>query len=207
MHKARRIGLTTRVVNAVGYEEPRDALAHDWACFMAAALPEPNWLAIPNIGTAVLEYVERWQLDGLILTGGDDLGVTPQRDRSEQLLLEHFISAGLPVFGVCRGLQMICSYFGLDTTPIHSERHVATRHPVRLSGGEIADVNSYHSNIIFPHNLPQDVDVLAWCDDGSVEAIGVSGLPIEAVMWHPEREREPRAHDRFWIRKMFGWEN
>ena len=37
----RRLGLTMRVVSAVGYDEPRDAISHDWLAWLAAQGIEP----------------------------------------------------------------------------------------------------------------------------------------------------------------------
>ena len=70
----KRLGLTMRVTDAVGYNEPRDSLAQDWAAFMAVVLPEAIWLPIPNLGTEVGRFVNEWELDGFILTGGNDVG-------------------------------------------------------------------------------------------------------------------------------------
>src|SRR5438552_2244486 len=60
-------------------------------------------------------------LDGLVFSGGSDLGaslygqvqhpdtlgVIPHRDRAELALLEAALERGMPVLGVCRGMQLI----------------------------------------------------------------------------------------------------
>ena len=66
------------------------------------------------------------QLDGLLLTGGEDIApqmfgeeprlglgeVSPVRDRMEQLLLERMLQLDKPVFAICRGLQVLNAAMG-----------------------------------------------------------------------------------------------
>jgi gamma-glutamyl-gamma-aminobutyrate hydrolase PuuD len=108
----KRIGLTMRVVTAEGYTEERDALAWDWHRFLASAFPDACWLSIPNLGNRVDDYIREWRIDGLILTGGNDLGSAPLRDMTERALLGYALENSIPTFGVCRGLQVIQHHFG-----------------------------------------------------------------------------------------------
>ncbi len=95
----RRIGITMRVVEAEMHPELRDALAHDWTSYMDFALPGMNWMPVPNLGGDVVKFIDAWQLDGLILSGGNDIGENSLRDTTERLLLEYFIENGKPVLG------------------------------------------------------------------------------------------------------------
>ena len=77
MQNERRLGITMRIVHAENYREPRDALAQDWHRFMAVAL-RLVWLPVPNLGPEdSRRFCERWRLDGLILSGGEDIGAAP----------------------------------------------------------------------------------------------------------------------------------
>src|SRR5262245_1136597 len=129
----KRIGLTMRVASAEGYAEARDALAQDWAAFMALALPDVAWLPVPNLGRRVLEFAQAWNLDGFIFTGGNDLGSAPSRDQTEAVLLNFALQTQRPVFGVCRGLQFIQQFFGGVIWPCGRERHVDVKHPVSFN--------------------------------------------------------------------------
>ena len=161
-------------------------------------------------------------LDGLVLQGGVDVapqsyGETAQhpdwagdraRDRYEIELVEAFVKAGKPVFGICRGLQLLNVMFGgtlIQDIPTHRpharahrdpvgyERHV---HPVSLVAGTrlsalyggIAGgaVNSIHHQAI--RDLAPDFEVEAHCpDDGTIEAVRWRGPSFVAgVQWHPE---------------------
>ena len=80
---------------------------------------------IPGMSAEVLaEYVDR--LDGLILSGGQDIGPelygetlqderwrgNEPRDRYEWELIRLFIEAHKPILGICRGFQFLNIYFG-----------------------------------------------------------------------------------------------
>jgi putative glutamine amidotransferase len=200
-----RLGLTMRTAGAPDYHEPRDALARDWAGFMAFALP-------PNLGEAAVDQARDWRLDGLVLTGGDDLGDSQLRDQTETALLDHALASGLPVFGVCRGLQMIQRHFGGNLEPCSRERHVATRHRVtfRSDLGYVpirerqAEVNSFHGFGVPSGAVKPPLAVFAESDEGWAEGLFCPGRPLAAVMWHPERERPYRDLDRKLVRALFG---
>jgi len=199
------------MAQAQGYSETRDALARDWVTFLAAALPEPRWMPVPNLGAAAVEYARDWELDGLILTGGDDLGSDPLRDLTERALLKDFLSRGLPILGVCRGLQLFQTHFGGVLQPCDDQVHVATRHTIRLVDppiGEPAErtVNSFHTLGIVASTVPPPLRVLACSGDGLVEALWCAQPRLLGLMWHPEREAQPEVRDRQLIRWLFGYQ-
>ena len=86
----KRIGLSLRVQNIERIDEKRDAISHDWIHF----LQELNYfpILIPNNLKNVEEYVSELKLDGLILSGGDNIGEFPERDKTERKLLLTLIS-------------------------------------------------------------------------------------------------------------------
>lgn len=205
-----RIGVTMRVVKEPRYGEWRDALAHDWGRFISAALPEARWMPIPNSGASAVALANEWTLDGLILTGGDDIGASAVRDDTERALLDYFIAAGLPVFGVCRGLQMIQTYFGGKLAPCPRGEHVAQRHAIRFLGDIAglrlrdtgAEVNSFHTQGIRTGELAAPLACLA--ETGEWAEAGLSlDPPVAGVMWHPEREGNIQEFDRAIVRSMF----
>jgi len=158
--------------------------------------------------------VTELQFDGLILSGGNDLAVlqgatnvAPERDASERALLELSAESGLPLFGVCRGLQIMARYHGATLTRV--EGHVATRHPVhacgdnRLVGEDRQSVNSFHQWALRAKDLPSALMPAAMGMDDTVEAIQHVCLRQAAVMWHPERGA-PDDRDARLIRTFFG---
>ncbi len=164
-------------------------------------------------------------LDGLVLQGGND--VAPQhygedplhadwhgdrvRDLYEMELIRAFVAAGKPVFGICRGLQLLnVTYGGTLLQDIATQRPDALQHhqPGRYEqhfhavefvpgthlaslfpGLQRATTNSIHHQGI--KDLAAGFVVEARCpEDGMVEAIRRSGPGFVAgVQWHPEFHR------------------
>jgi putative glutamine amidotransferase len=164
------------------------------------------------------------RLDGLLLAGGPDLdphryGAQPgpqtqppslERDDAELRLLAGAVDAGLPVLGVCRGLQVLNVARGgslVQHLPdvLDGEEHapapgVYGLHPVTVSAGtRLADVlgrtvvdavPSYHHQGI--ERLGDGLVATAWAPDGTVEAVEDPSLPFcVAVQWHPEAGDDP----------------
>lgn len=218
MPQTRRIGVTMRVVRS-GYGETRDALARDWPLFFERLGRlggyAPDWLMLPNTGEECVELARRQGVRGLLLTGGDDIGATPDRDETETALLRWAGQEGLPVLGVCRGAQMLARQAGARLAPLLPERHVAARHAVVWQTANAAaaglppfagrgEVNSYHAWGLEAAGLPVSLSPLAICpEDGSVEAFAHTALPWRGILWHPEREPHPAACDLPLLQSLF----
>lgn len=181
--------------------ESRDALDQRLSTFLLGTgflpVPVPNGLALQT-PDALHAWLARVSPQAIVLSGGNDLGQCPARDRTEAILLEHARSASLPVLGICRGMQMMAHWSGGEIKPVTG--HVRTRH--KLSGKIIAEVNSYHGFSLA--DCPKDFEVLARSEDGEIEAIRHLSLPWEGWMWHPEREAPFASHDRLRLRQLFG---
>lgn len=214
VNPSHRIGLSMRVVSEPTVLETRDALSQEWGPFLTYAMPEISWIPIPNLGANVVGFVKRWELNGLILTGGDDIGATPVRDETEAILLNRFLEKGYPVFGVCRGLQFIVNHFKGTIAADPLKNHVNRRHAVRFSfdagpatkSGDEFVTNSFHENIVRPSNVADPLVSFALAMDRTVEGILCKNHPLMAIMWHPERERPFKTVDRELVRWFFGIE-
>lgn len=109
-------------------------------------------------------------------------------------LLDAALVRGLPVFGVCLGLQGLVEHFGgtlgVLPFPVHGKPSpvdvldgggtVFKNLPARIHAGR------YHSLYAEPGTLPEVFDVTACTPDGIVMAIEHRELPIVAVQFHPE---------------------
>jgi anthranilate synthase len=106
--------------------------------------------------------------------------------------LEAVVSRGLPVFGVCLGLQGVVEYFGGELgvleTPVHGKAS-----PIRVLGGAIFrglpptfGAGRYHSLFAVRKTLPAALTVCAESEDGVIMAVEHAALPIAAVQFHPE---------------------
>jgi N5-(cytidine 5'-diphosphoramidyl)-L-glutamine hydrolase len=184
-----RFGVTTRITQAEAYNEPRDSLAHDWGVFFQREFPNDLWVSIPNIGKDSIKYFESLSLNVLILSGGDSLGETPKRDETEYALLEYALENGIPVIAICRGMQLVHSYFGgkiLEGGKEFTSIHRANMHEITLNGGEVFITNSFHNNFLLEEGIDQNVMITARCvADNSIEAF--MGRGFIGMMWHPER--------------------
>lgn len=212
MPKCERIGISMREVGAQGYDETRDALARDWGRFMAAAMPEAAWLPIPNLGAeAVSVFCRRWGLQGLILSGGEDLGASPLRDETEQALLAHFSACRLPVLGVCRGLQLMWTRHGGHIRRVAGHAGVThglayLPHPPVGICAMPRTVRSYHTHALADTGAGGPFEVMARAqEDGSIEGVRAIDGRMLGVMWHIEREWPIHPADRAMVRGLFGW--
>ncbi|MGM0632219.1 MAG: gamma-glutamyl-gamma-aminobutyrate hydrolase family protein [Pseudomonadota bacterium] len=207
----KRIGVTQRVESLPDRGERRDCLDQRWAQLLGSldldAVPVPNGLE------DVTAWAERQGLEGLILSGGNDLAhlpgataIAPERDATENRLLDWAATRALPVLGVCRGLQLINHHFGGHQSPV--EGHVARYHTLKACADdarfdEFGQVNSYHDWALNPGELAAPLTALARSGDGTIEALRHDGLGWLAIMWHPERESPFRVQDRALIRALF----
>jgi putative glutamine amidotransferase len=187
---ARVIGITQRMTVNPPHNELRDCLATDWYPFLRAL--DMPWIVLPNDAQSALYLAEYFALGGLILSGGDDIGVFPRRDETEFALLAWATREAIPVVGVCRGFQVISTQSGGQLAEVDSAVHRGKRHTIRFADGTRREVNSYHT--LAPSALPPSLVPLAHCTvDGCPEA--ASGKNLLGILWHPEREPEPDPED------------
>jgi putative glutamine amidotransferase len=183
------IGITMRVTNAQNYHELRDTIAQDWPRYINYLFPEANYFFIPNIEEEAVNYCKKNNINLLIFSGGDDIGLFEKRDNTELALLEFMISNKFPVIGICRGMQLIHHYLGGDIMKGNDyfiNEHRATKHKVRIKN-EIITVNSYHNLKIDELTVNTELSILARnISDDSIEAF--IGPKILGLMWHPERD-------------------
>ena len=212
-----------RVVTAAGYDERRDAISQEWARLL------DSWGAIPvllpntfsNIG-ALLNVV-----DLVILTGGNDVTVDPQgipvsecnnaakeRDLQEYQVVDICIAKGIPLIGVCRGMQLINYHFGGALKAVNKQHHVASNHNVKFEKSRfdtvlngIGSVNSFHEFGITEETLGSDLQVLATSDDYVIEAFAHNQHPIVGIMWHPERNEIFAEMDKLLVMEIINQRN
>ncbi len=196
-----------RVANALGYEEVRDAIARDWSDYMLNVFPKAQWLFIPNIGLNATKYIKDWNINVLFLSGGDDLGLFPDRDETETTLLKYALKNNIPIVAICRGMQLVHTFFGgkiEEGDEIFSLEHRATEHVI-LFEGEQRVVNSYHTNKIIENSIHNSFNILARCiTDNTIESF--KNDAILAMMWHPERDKEYQKWNQKIIKKHIKYE-
>lgn len=196
---------TQRVEVVEAYQERRDAADQRIADFVAACgyLPMP----VPNRQEMAEKIIKSIQPSGILLTGGNSLliygGNAPERDAMDAGLIQLAIQKKIPVYGFCRGMQSILSYFGNKLSDVKG--HVAVRHYVktenRKKGRHI--VNSYHNQACMELEKQCGLYVTERAEDGVIEAIRHESFPIVGTMWHPEREAPFAEDDINMVKDLF----
>ncbi|MFF6812625.1 gamma-glutamyl-gamma-aminobutyrate hydrolase family protein [Streptomyces sp. NPDC012403] len=158
------------------------------------------------------------RLDGLVVAGGPDVepvhyGAEPDprtgpparaRDAWELALIEAALDRGIPLLGICRGMQLLNVALG-GTLVQHIDGHAETpgvfgHHPVKPVPGTLyADIAPEQTSVPTYHH--QSVDRLgtglipsAYAEDGTVEAIELPGPAwVLGVQWHPEMGNDLRV--------------
>ena len=172
-------------------------------------------------------------LDGLLLSGGSDLdpgyygegpipelGATvPAWDAFDMALLRSALRRKIPVFGICRGMQVLNvalggtlqqdlrSQLGADILrhrqetpkwqPTHEVEILDGSYLVEIADRQIVEVNSYHHQGI--KGLAGTLAVTARSPDGVIEAVesrDFSERWLMGVQWHPEGMRHPSPAHR-----------
>lgn len=177
---------------------------------------------LPPVGAGQREIVRR--LDGLVLSGGADVDparygqerddgtkvVRPERDAYEFELFTDAVDVGVPVFAVCRGVQLMNVALGgtlvqhlpdslghpehLPTPGVYGSNRVTT-----LAGSTVGDIVGEHLDVHCHHHqavatLADGLRASAWSDDGSIEAVESTGDDhyLVGVQWHPEEGVDDR---------------
>lgn len=196
----KKIFYTQRVEIVESYQERRDCADQSIPRFLQACgyLPFP----VPNVIEDLESYLNEARPDGILLTGGNSLvgcgGNAPERDRTDEQILDWSIKNLVPVYGFCRGMQSILSYFGVKLEQVRG--HAGTYHNVSGEWGE-RKVNSYHNQAAMQAGT--QLIVTAAGEDGVVEAVRHKEYPIMAGMWHPEREMPFAEEDIQRLQELF----
>jgi len=136
--------------------------------------------------------------DGVLLSPG------PGRPEAAGIICEAvtaFAAAGVPVLGVCLGHQAIGHVFGAEVVRAPDLMHGKTS-PVEHDGaGVFAGVPSpltatrYHSLVLDPETIPDELEVTARTPDGVVMGVRHREVDVEGVQFHPESILTGHGHD------------
>ena len=135
------------------------------------------------------ESVTAEAYDGVLLSPGpgtpEDAGVCVE-------MVHHCAAAGIPLFGVCLGLQSIAVAHGAVVGRAPELLHGKTSAVTHEDGGVFAGLHSpltatrYHSLAVERDTVPPELAVTAWTDSGIVMGLRHRDLPVEGVQFHPE---------------------
>jgi len=106
--------------------------------------------------------------------------------------IDHFARRGIPVLGVCLGLQCIGHVYGARVVRAAAVMHGKTSEIHHDGQGVFRGLASpftatrYHSLVVEPGSVPPELEVTARTPDGVVMGLRHRELPVEGVQFHPE---------------------
>ena len=206
----KKIAITQRLISNDNYYEVREALDTRWA----KLFEELDFIPIVlPIDINFKKYFKHFQIDGIFLTGGNDLNnlntnnLSRLRDIFELNLISYGIENEIPIFGVCRGMQIVAKYF--ESTFKKVKNHVAVNHKLTVSKNskyrenllKLDIVNSYHNFAI--DKIGNNLIASAFSDDKSIEAIEHTEIKVFGQMWHSERQQPYKKGELDLIKTFF----
>jgi para-aminobenzoate synthetase component 2 len=127
--------------------------------------------------------------DGVLLSPGPG---TPEEAGVCVEMVRHCAAAGIPLFGVCLGMQSMAVAYGGVVGRAPELLHGKTSLVSHEDGGVFAGLPSpftatrYHSLAVEPATVPAELEVTAWTETGVVMGLRHRELPVEGVQFHPE---------------------
>ena len=171
---------------------------------------------IPNLIQNLELFLDEMKIEGIILSGGDNIGEDEMRDNVEKKIIAYGMEKNLPIIGICRGMQVMNVFLGGTLWPdvsqggfdggIHRDGEGGEPpvgdipHWTEMEGKEFEVTSHHHQGV---RELGKGLQILSKSSDGMIEAVKHESLPWFAVQWHPERTPEGlgRALPREWLRK------
>jgi gamma-glutamyl-gamma-aminobutyrate hydrolase PuuD len=181
---------------------------------------------VPPADSGVLDVLRA--LDGLVISGGADVDPAAydapahpaagpfraDRDNAELALVRAAVEQGVPVLGICRGLQVLNVALGgdliqhlpdiegvlphADGSGVFSRRSV-TLDPDSWIGatlGAVVPTACHHHQAV--DAVAAGLRIVGRADDGTAEALeATDGRPVFGVQWHPEQLDDRRLFEAF----------
>ena len=130
----------------------------------------------------------------ILFCGGPDLGIAPERDKLDSLVYEECRSKNIPIFGICRGMQIVCYFMGAELIEDLGELNLTHQktadwksrfHTLILSNGEQWRVNSRHHQAV--KDVPFECSLTGKSPKGIWELLVAADSSMMLVQCHPER--------------------
>lgn len=222
--------ITARVDFHEKFEEVRDVLDQELSRLIEGVGYIP--LLMPNCLKNINGVMRRINPSGVILSGGNDINpslygrsqkdetnISNDRDQTEIKIARYAIKHGIPLLGICRGMQLInVLYGGSLIQNIRKEigqrvNHVASHHKVFFNEhiflkkyrNKSIKVNSFHNQGMTEEVLSRQLVPAAKSDDDVVEALVALNDKVLGIMWHPERRGSDSQVDQQLIKKFFDY--
>lgn len=135
-----------------------------------------------------LEDIARLRPERIVISPGP---CTPAEAGISVAAIRRF-GAKTPILGVCLGHQCIGEAYGGTVARATEVRHGKMSQIYHSGVGVLAGLPSpfpairYHSLAIMREGFPQELEITAWTDDGTIMGVRHKTHPVEGVQFHPE---------------------
>ena len=218
------VGVSLRVITSNDRRGHRDAINHNWHKLFNQYNIVP--IFIPNQPNLVASLLKDIPVSAMLLIGGNNVGpideyersihiddVSTERDATEYAIIDYALRHHKPILGVCRGMQILNTYFDghivrdLNDVKLDSRSHVGLTHDLDIVdpkfqsyfGVNSAHTNSFHFNAVTESTLAKELLPFAMARDGIVEGVYHPNYPMTGIQWHPERPDSAEKIDRMLI--------
>ncbi len=165
-----------------------DSFVHTLANYLRQAGAEVLTVRSDFSQKQLVEQINVYAPDLVFLSPGPGM----PRDFNISTTIATALEFGLPIFGVCLGLQAIVEFFGGELGTLSYPMHGKESH-IQVIGGciftdfpKVFTAGRYHSLHAIKGQFPPELSIIATSDDEVIMAIEHHNLPIAAVQFHPE---------------------
>jgi anthranilate synthase component 2 len=156
---------------------------------LGAELPVAAEIQVYRNDKISLEQIQQLHPDGIVISPGpgrpEDAGIS--------LAVIQAFGPTLPVLGVCLGHQGIGHVFGGKITAAPELMHGKTSSVYHTGEGVFEGLENpltatrYHSLVIDRQTCPEELEITAWVEDGTIMAVRHRQYPhLQGVQFHPE---------------------
>ena len=153
------------------------------------ALPVAAEIQVYRNDQIEIDQISQLQPDGIVISPGpgtpDDAGISLETIEK--------LGVNIPILGVCLGHQSIGQVFGgkviSATVLMHGKTSLIHHDNVGVFQGldNPFTATRYHSLVIEKSSLPEDLEVTAWVEDGTIMGVRHRNYShIQGVQFHPE---------------------
>ena len=167
-----KIAITQRIDFVKNRNEYRDCVDQSLVKLIVSLGHIP--LLISNVSlqdnniSLIEKYLNQFQPEGILISGGNDIGEYPERDEIEEYLYNWAYKKNKPILGICRGMQLIGLLNGSKLKKV--DEHVNISHVIinTLNDKKLVK-NSYHNFSL--SKCPKNFEVTYMSKDGEIESI------------------------------------
>lgn len=144
------------------------------------------------------DEVKDLEFDNIVLSPGPG---RPENDDDFGICKDAILKADVPIMGVCLGHQGICHHLGGEVDYADDVMHGRPSDITHNSEDIFRNVPSPYSAIryhsLYVKSLPDDMEKLAWTEDGMIMGAKHKTRPIWSVQFHPESIKTEYGHQLF----------